>query len=112
VRLRTKPPTDFDTLRSALLARTSQWKSELQAAPEVARLAVRHVLGPIKLGEPDADFPTWIPATEMLAVRWQAFTKPDEMLEGLVEFVRLPDVASPTGVDRSQRPIDRWFRAA
>jgi len=83
-RLRTPRPTppNIDTLRAALEQRAEQWRVDLRREPQIARLLLRRLVGPLVLFEPK---PT--------RVQWEAPAKPG-LLEGLAP---IQHVASPTG---------------
>ncbi|MDO8677166.1 MAG: recombinase family protein [Acidobacteriota bacterium] len=60
VKLRTPRPArpNIDKLRQALTLRAKQWKADLRAEPQVARLLVRRLMGPLVLHD---EAPDWIP---------------------------------------------------
>jgi hypothetical protein len=72
---------DVAALRSALEQRTAEWKRQLRDEPKVARLLLRRLVGPLTLwDEPER------------GLRWEAETKAEELLDGLVQLG-----TSPTG---------------
>ncbi len=87
------PKPNVEALRAALEQRAADWKREPRAEPQVARLLLRRLVGPLVLFEPAPDH---IPeGREGLddSVAWEALTKPG-ILEGLAPIQVL---ASPTG---------------
>ena len=104
-------PPNIETLRAALTLRATQWKAELRAEPKVARLLLRRLVGPMTLWD-EAD----------AGLRWDAETKPHELLEGLVQLGTSPAgsskldpvhlVASPTGVEDFYTLVGSAVRAA
>ena len=99
VQLRAPRPArpDLEKLRAALEQRGAQWKADLRAEPQVARLVLRRLVGPLTL---------WDEADD--GARWEAEITPETLLDGLVQLV-----SSPTGSDRSwTREIPGEVRAA
>jgi hypothetical protein len=81
VALRTprQAPPNIDKLRAALTQRAEAWKADLRDEPKVARLLLRRLVGPLTLwDESDA------------GLRWEAETKADELLDGLVHLGTSP----------------------
>jgi site-specific DNA recombinase len=93
--LRTPRPTppNIQRLRAALEQRTEQWKADLRGEPNVARLVIRRVVGPITLWE-DTGTPEYC--------RWEADKKTD-LLNGLPDvsagLLAVLLMASPTGFE-------------
>jgi len=83
VQLRAPRPArpDLDKLRAALAQRSASWKADLRAEPQVARLVLRRLVGPLTL---------WDEADD--GARWEADITPETLLDGLVQLV-----SSPTG---------------
>jgi hypothetical protein len=76
---------DIEKLRKPLTLRAEEWKANLRAEPQVARIILRRLIGPILLWEePRPDF-----------IRWESTPKTD-LLEGLASTL---DMASPTRLD-------------
>jgi hypothetical protein len=71
-------PPDVTRLRAALEHRTADWARDLRAAPQVARLLLRRLIGPIELHD-ESTRPDWC--------RWEAQPTPDTLVEGLVHLV-------------------------
>lgn len=75
---------DVERLREALTLRAANWKRDLRAEPQVARLVIRRLIDPIVLIEPGV-----VPRTQSREgldgddVTWEAPTKP-RLLGGLV----------------------------
>jgi hypothetical protein len=90
VALRTprQAPPNIEKLRATLEQRATQWKAELRAEPKVARLLLRRLVGPLTLWD-EAD----------AGVRWEAETKTDELLDGLVHLVASPPGSVETYYD-------------
>lgn len=84
---------DRAALRTMLLERADQWRTELRSEPRLARLLVRALMNPLTLHD-DATRPDFIP-------RWQAETKPAGLCDGLYNWM-----ASPTGTEASACRID------
>ena len=61
VRLRAprKEAPNIEALRAALTQRADEWRATLRAEPKVARLLIRHLIGPLELPE-DSPRPEWI----------------------------------------------------
>ena len=78
-------PLDVVKLRAALTLRAGQWKRDLRAEPKVARMLLRRLVGPLTLWQ-DEPVPAW--------VKWEAESRPESLLDGLVH-----DMASPTGFE-------------
>jgi hypothetical protein len=70
---------NIDKLRDALTLRTAEWKAELRAEPQIARLVLRRFVGPMTLWEESAR-----------AARWEADRKTEELLDGLVQLGTSP----------------------
>ena len=81
LRLPRQEVPDIERLRKALTLRAEQWKADLRAEPQVARMVLRKLIGPILLWEePRPAF-----------IRWEAPPKTD-LLDGLAPTL---DMASP-----------------
>ena len=65
-----------------------EWKAALRAEPQIARLVLRRLVGPLTL---HTEKPAWL--NEQRWVKWQATPKV-ELLDGLATF---PHGTSPTG---------------
>lgn len=90
LRLPRIPRLDTERLRAALEQRAEQWKADLQAVPQIARLVLRRIVGPISLWD-ESKVPQW--------VRWKA-TPSTELLDGLVTYhVASPKADNPFNVD-------------
>ena len=88
LRVPRQAPPNIERLREALSLRAEQWRSDLRSEPQVARLVLRRLVGPIALWEePRPDY-----------VRWEAPRQPENLLIGL-EGERSVLVASPTGFE-------------
>ncbi len=86
-------PPDREKLRAALEQRTTEWRAALRDEPEVARLLLRRLVGPLTLHAEPA--PPWVEEARRLPgpldpssgpereVRWEAETRPERMLEGI-----------------------------
>ncbi len=93
----TKPKLEISRLRTALEQRAADWRSDLRAEPQVARLVLRRLVGPIVLFD-ESERPDF--------VKWEATPK-TELLDGLAavgtgltqEGASTLDVASPTGFE-------------
>ena len=81
LRVPRREPPDLEKLRAALEQRSEQWKRDLRAEPQVARMLLRRLIGPVELWEGDP--PDY--------VRWEAKTDATALLDG-----QYHDVASPT----------------
>jgi hypothetical protein len=81
-RVQRPDPPNVEHLRAALEERSQQWKADLRAPKEVARLVLRRLIGPILL---------WDDTGTAELCRWDAETKTD-LLDGVVRLM-----ASPTG---------------
>ncbi len=53
-------PPNIDKLCEALTLRAAEWKSQLRAEPEIARLVFRRLIGPLVLPNPTQISPQWI----------------------------------------------------
>ena len=87
-RLRTPRPTPLPQakLREALEQRAAQWKSDLRAEPQIARLVLRQLVGPLTL---------WDESERPDFVKWEATPKVD-ILDGLAPTL---EGASPRGIE-------------
>ena len=85
VQLRAPRPArpDLDKLRAALAQRSASWKADLRSEPQVARLVLRRLVGPLTLWD----------ETEG-GTRWEAEITPENLLDGLVQLG-----TSPTGFE-------------
>ena len=85
------PKLSTAKLRAALEQRAKEWKAQLRAEPQIARMVLRRLVGPIVLHDEGArpDF-----------VRWEAEPK-TELLAGLATPTLL--VASPRGREEGRR---------
>jgi hypothetical protein len=82
-------PPNIEGLRAALEQRATQWKAELRAEPEVARLLLRRLVGPMTLWDGvEAD------------LRWEAETKSD-LMDGLVHLMASPTVGTWNRLDQT-----------
>ena len=90
---------DLDRFAPHWSRRAEAWKADLRAEPEVARLVLRRLIGPILL---------WEDAKEPDECRWDAPTTPTELLAGLPEVTRgwmsVLLMASPRGCARVGAP--------
>ncbi len=84
---RAKKPVDVEGLRKAIEARAATWREELRKSPELARLILKRLVGPLKLHEQP---PAWMierygPRTfPVLDVgTWSAEVKPEGLLEAV-----------------------------
>ena len=80
---------DLDKLREALTLRAEQWKVDLRSEPQVARLLLRRLMGPLVLHTPAPDY-----------IPFEAPVKAG-LLEGLQPTLH---VASPTGFEPVFQP--------
>jgi hypothetical protein len=78
LRIQRPAPPNIERLRAALEQRAEQWKADLRAEPQVARLVVRRLIEPITL---------WDESERPDFCRWEALTK-TELLDGLAEVSR------------------------
>ena len=89
LRIQRPAPPNIERLRATLEQRTAQWKADLRTEPQVSRLVLRRLIGPIVLWE------------EPEGWRWEA-PKKTELLDGLVDVYRGWDavrlMASPGGI--------------
>lgn len=85
---------DKAKLRAALEQRTKEWRAALRAEPEVARVMLRRLIGPITLEreEPVPEFMKKDDPNEGKeniglgdVLMWGADVKPDALAEGLIE---------------------------
>ncbi len=91
------PALGYERLKAALQQRAEQWKSDLRAAPKIARMVLRRLVGPLTL---------WDEATVGTRpdfIRWEA-APTVELLDGLAPTAGLVhqggrEVTSPTGFD-------------
>ena len=81
------PAPDLDALREALEQRRADWQQQLRADPEVARLVVRRLIGPMDL---------WVENESGETVPFEAEAKPEVLLEGLSP---VHHGTSPTGFE-------------
>jgi site-specific DNA recombinase len=85
LRVPRKPIPNIERLREALTLRAEEWKAELRSEPQVARLVLRRLIGPLTLWEePRPEF-----------IRWEASPK-TELLEDLAPTLHM---ASPAGFE-------------
>lgn len=91
--LRTAPAErpNVEKLRAALDQRAEQWKADLRDEPQVARMLLRRLVGPITLCDPN-DFSGF--------AEWEA-TVTSALLEGLTP---IQVVASPPGIEPGSQP--------
>lgn len=65
-----REPPNIEKLRAALKQRAKQWKADLRAEPNIARLVLRRLVGPLTLWDESErpDFVKWKaePTTELL----------------------------------------------
>ena len=78
-------PPNIEKLRSALLQRAEEWRAELRGEPQLARLLLRRLVGPITLTDP---------SDTKAFVEWAASLTP-ALLEGLAPCT---SVGVPTGI--------------
>ena len=83
-------PTDLDALRTALTLRATEWRDTPRSEPQIARLLLRRLIGPLTLWNSVEPSDEW--------VQWEANTT-TELLAGLVPPSSIHLVASPTGFD-------------
>jgi site-specific DNA recombinase len=93
VQLRAPRPerVDIEQLRAALEQRAAQWKAELRTEPQVARVLVRRLVGPLTLVDP---------ADTAAFIEWETSITP-AILEGLAP---IQVVASPPGFEPGFQP--------
>ena len=84
-------PPNIEKLRSALLQRAEEWRAELRGEPQLARLLLRRLVGPITLTDP---------SDTKAFVEWAASLTP-ALLEGLAPVHLL---ASPPGLEPGTEP--------
>ena len=84
-----------EQVRAALDKRVADWRERLHAEPEVARLVLRELVGPITLYDP--------PVPEQV-VRWSAELKAHETLASVAGYPRALDGSSPMGFEPMFRP--------
>ena len=82
------PKLGQERLRAALEQRAAQWKADLRAEPNLARMVLRRLVAPLTLWEETVESPRpkWI--------EWKAEPKTD-LLDGLATLL----VASPAGFE-------------
>jgi hypothetical protein len=106
-----KPKLEIGRLRDALEQRAASWRADLRDEPQIARLVLRRLVGPLTLWD-ESERPDFI--------RWEATPK-TELLDGLADVGRgltekggsTRDVASPTGTGTSwTHETVRYVRAA
>ena len=83
-------PTDLDALRTALTLRATEWRDTPRSEPQIARLLLGRLIGPLTLWNSVEPSDEW--------VQWEANTM-TELLAGLVPPSSIHLVASPTGLD-------------
>ena len=79
------PRLNHERLRAALDQRAAQWKADLRAEPQIARMMLRRLIGPLTLWD-ESERPEWI--------KWEAVPT-TELLDGLATL----QVASPAGFE-------------
>jgi site-specific DNA recombinase len=100
VKLRTprQAPPNIERLRAALQQRAKEWKAELRAEPQIARLVLRRLVGPLTL---------WDESKRPDFIRWEA-APTAELLDGLCTL----EGASLTGFAALRTVLEVWVRRA
>lgn len=84
-------PIDRERLRAALEQRAAAWRADLRAEPQIARLVLRRLIGPLEMREPE-EVPEFMQDLVGMedGVRWEAEPKPAGLLQGLVQLDKSP----------------------